>query len=327
MSSAEYLSLANKVLDVEAQSIIDLKSRLGDSFSKCVDIILKCEGKLVLTGIGKSGAIAKKLASTFSSTGTAAVFLHPAESAHGDLGLISSQDVILALSYGGETPELNSVLSYVARKGLPLIAITGNSQSELANKAIAFLDVKVSREACPLGLAPTASSTATLAMGDALAMVVSAKKGFTSDNFAEVHPGGGLGVKLLKVSNIMHSGSALPILNLDASMKEVLSAMSRGETRGAVGIVDEKKNLAGIITDGDIRRWLDASPEALSGLARDRMSRNPKTIDSSELAEKALFVMEQFRINLLFVLDQKSENPHRPVGLIHVQDLLRAKIR
>lgn len=325
--SANNIELARKVLDVEAQAILALRERLGDSFQKAVQLILKCEGKVVLTGIGKSGIIARKLASTLSSTGTPAVYLHPAESSHGDLGIISAQDVIVAISYGGETPELHAVLGFTSRKGLPLIAMTGNAQSELAQKAQAVLDVKVSREACPLGLAPTASSTATLAMGDALAMVVSAEKGFTSENFAQVHPGGGLGAKLVKVSALMHTGSALPILSQSSTMKEVITAMSRGETRGAVGVVDEKGDLCGIITDGDIRRWLDSAKDPMAGQALDKMSRNPKTIDASELAEKALFLMEQFRINLLFVLDQKSENPRRPVGVIHVQDLLRSRVR
>lgn len=319
--------LAKTVLETEAQAILALKDRIDASFMKAVQLILDCKGKLVLTGIGKSGQIARKIASTFSSTGTPAVFLHPAESSHGDLGLIQSGDVVIALSYGGNSAELNPLLMHVGRKGIPLIALTGNLQSELAGRAQAVLDVRVSKEACPLGLAPTTSSTATLAMGDALAMVVLDQKGFSSDDFAEFHPGGGLGFKLSRVRDLMHTGDALPIFREDTPTREVLTEMSRYEVRGAAGIVDANGDLIGIITDGDVRRKLESIADPLKGTAAQLMTRNPRTIDAGEIAEKALFMMEQFRIQVLFVLDKASATPKKPVGLIHIQDLLRAKVR
>jgi arabinose-5-phosphate isomerase len=319
--------LARKVFDVEAQAILALKDRVGESFHTAVNIVAGCEGKVVVTGIGKSGIIARKIASTMSSTGTSAVFLHPAESSHGDLGMIGSADIVIAISYGGETPELVPVLNYVARKGIPLIALTGNAGSALALRAAAFLDVKISREACPLGLAPTASSTATLAMGDALAMAVLEQKGFSSEDFAVNHPGGGLGFKLSRIKDLMHTGKAMPVLQTTTPMKQVLTVMSHGEVRGAAGITDERGDLIGVITDGDIRRKLESSQDPLGAVAGDLMTKNPRTVDASEIAEKALFLMEQFRINLLFVVDQASEQPKKPVGIIHIQDLIRAKVR
>jgi arabinose-5-phosphate isomerase len=325
--SGALTDLAKKVFDVEAQAILALKERVNDIFLQAVDSIVACEGKIVISGIGKSGIIARKMAATFSSTGTPSIFLHPAESAHGDLGVIVKGDLVIAISYGGETPELNALLTYVTRKGIPLISITGNSGSELAQRSQFVLDVKVSREACPLGLAPTASSTATLAMGDALAMCVLEKKGFSAENFAENHPGGGLGFKLSRIKDLMHAGNALPLLSKTDSMKKILAVMSNGEVRGAAGVVDSAGDLIGIITDGDIRRKLDGDSDPLNCTAFDIMTQNPRTIDASEIAERALFLMEQFRIISLLVLDKSSSQPKKPVGLVHIQDLIRAKVR
>lgn len=317
-----------KVLDVESQAILALKNRIGSDFEKVVALIKSCSGKLVITGMGKSGQIARKLASTFSSTGTPAVFLHPAESSHGDLGLVENDDVVIALSYGGESPEFAGILKFVARKGIPLVAITGNLNSSLAQAAQLNLDVAVSEEACPLGLAPTASSTATLAMGDAIAMAVMAEKGFSSADFAEFHPGGKLGYRLLtRVRDVMHGGEALPTVGLQSPIKEVFSIMTHKDVRGAAGIVNENGDLVGVITDGDIRRRLEKSSDPLTGQAKDLMTTNPRTIDANELAEKALFVMEQFQIQMVFVLDKESAHPKKPVGILHIQDLLRAKVR
>lgn len=324
---SDFIGLAKKVLEVEAQAILALRERLNGTFSEAVSLIVACQGKVVWTGMGKSGHIARKLASTMSSTGTPAMFLHPAESSHGDLGFLERRDLVIAVSYGANSPELNSVLTAVSRKGIPLVAITGNLDSELAQRAQAVLNVRVSKEACPLGLAPTASSTATLAMGDALAMAVLEAKGFSAEDFAENHPGGGLGFRLAKVSDLMHGHGNLPVLKADSPMKDVFSVMSRGETRGAACVVDEAGDLSGIITDGDLRRLLDREQNPFSGRAGDIMTRNPRTVDANELAEKALFLMEQFRINVLFVTDSVSGQPRRPVGVIHVQDLLRARIR
>ncbi len=316
------------VLDVEAQAILALKERIGTEFEKAVDAIVTSQAKLIVTGIGKSGQIARKLASTFSSTGTPSVFLHPAESAHGDLGVIGAKDVVLAISYGGSSPEFNSIIQFCARKGHVLIAMTGNETSTLAKAAQIILNVSVSAEACPLGLAPTASSTASLALGDALAMAVMNEKGFRTEDFAEYHPGGSLGYRLLtQVKDVMHGGDALPTVTLETPVRQIFSIMTHKDVRGAAGIVDEKGHLVGVITDGDIRRRLEKNQDPFVGVAKDLMTVNPRTIDANELAEKALFLMEQFRIQMVFVLDKNSENPLRPVGILHVQDLLKLKIR
>ncbi|MGZ5279414.1 MAG: KpsF/GutQ family sugar-phosphate isomerase [Pseudobdellovibrionaceae bacterium] len=321
------LERAQIVLEIEAQAILSLRERLNDSFSKAVDILASCNGKVVVTGIGKSGQIARKISSTFSSTGTPAVFMHPAEGSHGDLGVIGKEDVILALSYGGESPELNPMLAYIARKGNVLIAMTGSLKSSLAQASRVVLDVSVAKEACPLELAPTASSTASLAMGDALAMALMEQKGFSAEQFAEFHPGGSLGFKLSRVGDNMHTGAGFVLVTEDTPLRKVFSLMSQKDTRGAAGIIDGNGDLLGIITDGDIRRRLELSADPLAGAARDMMTRNPRTVDAGEIAEKALFMMEQFRINLLFVLDAASAQPKKPVGVIHIQDLLRNKIR
>lgn len=321
------LDLAKTVISIEAQALLSLRERLGEAFLKAVDLVSACQGKVIVTGIGKSGHVARKIASTLSSTGTAAVFLHPAESSHGDLGLIMKNDLIIAISYGGETPELSAIIQHSSRKGVPLIALTGNDKSALSSAASVTLDVSVSREACPLELAPTASSTAALAMGDALAMATMERKGFSEKDFAENHPGGSLGFKLSRVRDNMHTGSGFIVVSADSPLKKVFSLMSQAETRGAAGIVDGNGDLVGIITDGDIRRRIETSSDPLGGQAQDMMTKNPRTIDAEEIAEKALFMMEQFRINVLFVLDKQATRPKKPVGVIHIQDLLRNKVR
>ncbi len=321
------INLAKQVLEIEAQAILLLKDRLDQSFVGAVDLIAACQGKIILAGIGKSGQIARKIASTLSSTGTPAVFLHPAESSHGDLGMISPGDVVIAISYGGESPEMTALLGFLARKDIPLIAMTGKDESTLAKAARVVLDIQVDREACPLELAPTASSTVTLAMGDALAMVVMNRKGFQPENFAEFHPGGSLGFKLSRVRENMHTGTGFVLVTEDTPLRKVFSLMSQAETRGAAGVIAGSGQLLGIITDGDIRRRLELSPDPLAGSAKDMMIKNPRTIDANEISEKALFLMEQFRINVLFVLDKKSLAPAQPIGVVHIQDLLRSKVR
>lgn len=319
---------AKWVLETESKAILDSIKYIGDDFIKATQWINKCQGKLIVTGIGKSGQIARKLASTFSSTGTPAIYLHPSESSHGDLGIIAKQDIILAISYGGESYELNSIISFVARKGIQLIAMTGNLQSTLAKSAQAVINIGVEKEACPLNLAPTASTTTTLAMGDALAMSVLMLKGFTTEEFAVYHPGGSLGFKLLtRVKDLMHTGDAMPLVSLETEIRSVLSIMTHRDVRGCAGVVDDKGNLVGIVTDGDIRRRLEKNQNPLQGQAKDLMNLNPRTIDSSELAEKALFMMEEFRIQILFVLDRSSSCVKKPVGLLHLQDLIKAKIK
>ncbi len=321
------LERARAVMEIEAQAILAVRDRLDSSFEKAVEILEQCSGKLIVSGIGKSGQIARKLASTFSSTGTPAVFLHPAEGSHGDLGVIGKDDVVMILSYGGEASELGALLNYIARKGNRLIAMTGALKSSLALSAQVVLDVSVAREACPLALAPTASSTATLAMGDALAMAVMEIKGFSAEQFAEYHPGGSLGFKLTRVKDNMHKGLGFILVPEATPVRKVFSMMSQKETRGAAGVIDPKGNLVGIITDGDIRRRLENTEDPFVGMASDMMTKNPRTVDAYEIAEKALFLMEQFRINLLFVLDSHHEQTQKPVGILHIQDLLKNKIR
>lgn len=318
---------ARRVLKIEAQSIIDLQERLDDKFVKAVNLILECKGKVLFTGMGKSGQIARKISSTFSSTGTPSVFFHPAESSHGDLGMIGKDDLVFAVSYGGESEELNHVFRFTSRRGVPLVAMTGVLTSTLARSAQLVLDVSVREEACPLGLAPTSSSTATLAMGDALAMAVLKQRGFTKEDFAEYHPGGKLGRRLLtRVRDVMHVGNALPLVEVNEPMVEVIAAMTAKEVQGVAGVLDSEGSLIGVVTDGDIRRRLRRSHEPLVEKAGDLMSKNPKTIDADELATKALFLMEQFKIQTLFVLDKSAANPKRPVGLLHIQDLVSAKL-
>jgi len=318
---------ARRVLRVEAQSILDVVERLDSNFKDAVHKIVDCKGKLIVTGIGKSGLIGRKISSTFSSTGTPSVFLHPAESSHGDLGVIANTDVVLAISNSGETDELIPIVNFVLRRNITLIVMTSKAASTFA-KAGLFLDISVKEEACSLGLAPTSSTTVTLALGDALAMAVLKMRGFTRDNFAEYHPAGSLGRRLLlKVSDLMHKGSALPLVKKSDDMVKVLSLMTSAEVRGVAGVLDENDSLCGCVTDGDIRRRLEKNKNPLTEKVEDIMSKNPKTIDANEMAEKALFVMEQFQIQNLFVVSRQTNASLKPVGLIHLQDLLKAKLR
>lgn len=318
---------ARRVLRVEAQAILDTAEKLDQNFKLAVDKIMACKGKLIITGIGKSGIVGRKIASTFSSTGIPAVFLHPAESSHGDLGVISNSDLVLAISSSGETEELKPIVNFVVRRNIPLIVMTSKASSSLGKVGI-FLDISVKEEACSLGLAPTSSSTVTLALGDALAMAALKMRGFGREDFAEYHPAGSLGRRLfLRVRDLMHTGSALPIVSRKESMGKVVALMTSAEVRGVAGVIDENRHLCGCITDGDIRRSLEKNKNPLLEVAENLMSKAPKTIDASEMAEKALFIMEQFQIQNLFVIDKKSENPQMPVGLIHLQDLIKAKLR
>jgi len=318
---------ARRVLRIEAQSILDAVERLGPSFVQATELISKCMGKVVVTGIGKSGLIARKMASTLTSTGTPAVFLHPAESSHGDLGVISKGDVVIAISNSGEAQELQPILAFSVRRSIPVIGITSRSDSSVGRSGL-FIDASVKEEACPLGLAPTSSSTVALALADALAMAVLKRRGFTRDDFAEFHPSGRLGRKLLtRVKDLMHTGDGLPLVGRSEPMTRVLSLMTMKEVRGVAGVVNSDESLAGIITDGDIRRRLEKDNKAFTESAEQLMSQNPKTIDLNEFAERALFVMEQFKIQTLFVTDKNSGTPRKPVGLLHLQDLLRANVR
>lgn len=318
---------ARRVLRIEAQSILDAVERLGAGFSQAVDLLFQCKGKVIVTGIGKSGLIGRKIASTLTSTGTPSLFLHPAESAHGDLGVMTGGDIVLAISYSGEAQELQPILAFAVRRSIPVVAMTSRAESSLGRAGL-FVDISVKEEACPLGLAPTSSSTVTLALGDALAMAVLKRRGFNRDDFAEYHPSGRLGRKLLtRVKDLMHVGEGLPLVGRKEPMTKVLSLMTMKEVRGVAGVVNDDLGLAGIITDGDVRRRLERDNTAFTETAEQLMTQNPKTIDVNEFAEKALFVMEQFRIQSLFVTDKSSTKPRQPVGLIHLQDLLRANVR
>lgn len=309
------------VLKIEAESILGLNSQINANFCKAVELILACKGKVVVTGIGKSGHVARKISSTLSSTGTSSIFMHPAESNHGDLGMMAKNDLIIAISYGGEASELVSALNFAKQNEIPIIAVTGKVESTLAKFATVILNVIVEKEACPLNLAPTSSSTAALAMGDALAMAVLDQKGFTSNDFARFHPAGTLGLRLRRIKDVMKKDDAIPFLSPNTSMKEILTKMTSYSVRGAAGIVDAQKNLVGIITDGDIRRFLEKNDCPFEATAENIMTKNPKTIDAHELVENASSVMEKFKIQVLIVLDSQSPTPMKPVGMMAYQDL------
>jgi len=315
---------AQRVFQTEIQGLNEVQKKLSLDFSKAIDLIVECRGKIIVSGMGKSGHIGRKMAATFSSTGTPSLFLHPAESSHGDMGVITSDDVLLLVSYGGGSQELNDLLSFSQRKGIPLIGISGNPKSPLAQHATVFLDISVSEEACPLGLAPTSSSTATLVLGDALAMACLRRKGFKENDFAEYHPGGKLGRRLLtRVTDIMTPFSSMPKIPSQTIVRQALSTMTKGEVRGVVAVIDDGQKLVGSLTDGDLRRHLEKSQSPLDSTVLEVMGHSPKTIDKKELASKAMFLMEKHSISSLFVVDSSSENLE---GLIHLHDLIKAKI-
>ncbi len=314
------LSLARKVLQTEAAAILALVDRLDDHFARAVVLVHGCKGRVIVTGMGKSGIICRKIAATLASTGTPAFFLHPAEAVHGDLGVIQSDDVVIAMSYSGETEELTRVLETLKRIGAPLIALTGDLKSTLARAADVALDCRVSEEACPMNLVPTASTTAALAMGDALAMAVLVEKGFKPEDFANLHPGGMLGKKLMRVEQLMHSGEALPVVQLHTAMRDVIYEMSR-KGLGMTSVVEKDGTLAGIITDGDLRRKM-ASANVLELTARDVMSLNPVTILHDTLAVEALAVLESRKITSIVVVDATR----RVEGVVHLHDLWRTEM-
>lgn len=312
---------AKKVLNIEAEAVSALIDRINESFVRAVDLIYSCKGKVVVTGVGKSGLIGQKIASTLASTGTPSFFMHPAEGLHGDLGMLSRGDLLIAISNSGESEEVSQILPVVKRLGLPLISMTGNLSSTLARAGDAVIDISVREEACPLGLAPTASTTATLAMGDALAVAVLDKRGFEKEDFALLHPGGSLGKRLLlRVSEIMHKGKDVPIVKEEALMKEALFEIT-SKRLGITGVVDGNGLLKGAITDGDLRRAMEKGIDILHSKASDIMTRNPKRIDADSLAAEALRKMEQHSITSLFVMDGESI-----AGVIHLHDLLKAGV-
>jgi len=315
---------AKKVIQAEAQAVAALSERIDASFEKAVEIILASHGRVVVSGMGKSGLIGQKIASTMASTGTPAFFLHPAEGIHGDLGMIMKGDVVIAISNSGETEELLRILPVVKRLGASLIAMSGNPDSTLSRMADVYLDVSVSEEACPLGLAPTSSTTATLAMGDALAVALLVQRGFKEEDFAIFHPGGSLGKKLLlRVEDLMHSGESIPLVTEETQMQEALFVIT-AKGLGVTGVTDRDGNLLGVITDGDLRRALERGEEILKITAGSLMRRGPKRILRTDLAAAALQTMERYAITSLFVFDDDGSQP--PCGVIHLHDILKAGI-
>jgi len=315
------MTLARKVLQTEAAAILALVDRLDGTFERAVALLLECRGRVIVTGIGKSGIICQKIAATFASTGTPAFFLHPAEAIHGDLGVLQADDVILALSYSGETEELLRLLETIKRLGARLIAITGDCQSALGKAADVTLDCRVSEEACPLNLVPTASTTAALALGDALAMTLLVAKGFKQEDFASLHPGGKLGKKLMRVEQLMHGGDQTPVVRVDTLMPEIIYEMSR-KGLGMSCVVDDGGHLVGIITDGDLRRHMSNGTNILSRHAADVMSRRPVTIAPDTLATQALHVLEQRKITSIVVVDAANVVQ----GVVHLHDLWRTQM-
>jgi arabinose-5-phosphate isomerase len=315
------LSLARKVLQTEAAAILALVDRLGESFDRAVRLLLDCRGRVIVTGMGKSGIICRKIAATLSSTGTPAIFLHPAEAIHGDLGVIQSDDVVVALSYSGETDEVLRLLETIKRLGARLIAITGDCRSTLAQAADVALDCRVSEEACPMNLVPTASTTAALALGDALAMTLSAAKGFSQEHFASLHPGGKLGKRLMRVEQLMHRGDQVPVVRADTPIPSVIYEMS-SKGLGMTCVVDGNGALAGIITDGDLRRNMADGTNLLDRKAAEVMTRRPVTIRREMLAAEALLVLEQRKITSIVVVDEES----RVQGVVHLHDLWRTEM-
>jgi arabinose-5-phosphate isomerase len=317
-------ALARKVLQTEAAAILALVDRLDERFDTAVALLRNCRGRVILTGMGKSGIICRKIAATLTSTGTAAVFLHPAEARHGDLGMIQNDDVVLALSYSGETDEVLLLLETIRRLGARLIAITGGSRSTLAQAADVVLDCSVVEEACPMNLVPTASTTAALAIGDALAMTLLVEKGFREEDFANLHPGGKLGKRLMRVENLMHSGKQCPVVNAATRMRDVIYEMS-SKGLGMTCVVDgEDEVLLGIITDGDLRRRMERGGEILDLRAGDVMTRNPVSIPRAMLAAAALNIMEQRKITSLVVVE--AGEPARIAGVLQIHDLWRMEM-
>ena len=314
--------LALEVLQIEADSILKLKDRIGEDFEKAIDILYDCKGRVIVTGMGKSGHIGRKIAATLSSTGTPSYFLHPAESTHGDSGLITRDDVVIAISNSGETAELMNLLPLIERFGVKMIAMTGKKESTLGKKSDVVLDVSVEKEACPLGKAPTASTTATLAMGDAVAICLLKKRGFTEEDFLMFHPSGALdrGV-LYHVSDLMITGERIPVLSENTSFLDTIQFIS-DKKLGCAIMIDKEGVMTGILTDGDIRRTLLKYNNPSSLITKDVMTKNPKVIQATDLAAKALHIMEKHSITSLAVCD--SEN--KPVGLVHIHDLLKAGV-
>lgn len=318
----ELIETGSEVFDIEAKAVLELKNRLGSNFIKAIEILYACKGKVVVTGMGKSGLIGRKIAATLCSTGTPAVFLHPAESTHGDSGIITKDDVVIAISNSGETGELLNLLPLIKRFGVPIVGMTGGLNSTLADKSDVVLDISVEREACPLNKAPTASTTATLAMGDAIAVCLLKKRGFSKEDFLMFHPSGALGKGVLyKVSELMLKGDKVPVISEEANFEDAVKYISDMKL-GCTLAVNDKGIMTGILTDGDIRRTILNNKMSPNLIVKDVMTKSPRTIKGDELAASALALMEKHSITSLAIIDTEGY----PVGLIHIHDLLKAKV-
>ena len=316
----DVIEIGKRVIRIEANAVAELEDRIDESFAEVVDLILRSTGRVVITGVGKSGIIARKIVATMNSTGTPALYLHPADAIHGDLGVVRKEDVVICISKSGDTVEVLRLIPIFKRIGVPVISMVGNLNSQLARLSDYVLNVSVKEEACPYNLAPTASTTATLAMGDALAIALLEKRNFTVENFALFHPGGNLGKRLLlKVKELMVSGKDVPIVHTSTPMKETIIEMT-SKRLGATCVVDDKGKLVGIITDGDLRRLLHRTENVFGLTAGEVMTRNPKTIKEDALAVVALQEMEHYNITQLVVIDDERF----PIGMIHIHDLVKA---
>ncbi len=322
MSTEALIARGQEVLTIERDALTALTERIDADFARACELMLACQGRVVVTGMGKSGHIGNKIAATLASTGTPAFFLHPGEASHGDLGMITPTDVVIGLSYSGETAELLTLIPLIKRQGVPLISMSGRPESSLARESDVHLNVAVAKEACPLNLAPTASSTATLAMGDALAVALLDARGFTAEDFARSHPGGSLGRRLLvHVRDVMHSDGDVPKVRLGAPLAEALMEVTR-KGMGMTAVVDEQDHIVGIFTDGDLRRTLDRNADMHNTLIDEVMSPGPKTIDADQLAAEAVAMMQHHSITALLVADHNKQLQ----GALHMHDLLRAGV-
>ena len=323
MKKHNILETAENVLRIEADSISALINRLDDNFEKTVDCLIGIKGKVILTGMGKSGIIARKISSTLASTGTPSFFMHPAEASHGDLGVISPNDAVIVLSNSGNTKEIVSILPAIKLIGAKIIGFSGNKNSQLFMLSDYFFDVSVAQEACPYNIAPTASTTVQLAIGDALAVSLLKERNFLEEDFAKLHPGGSIGRKFLKVADIMHKGEEIPLVKDSALLKDAIIEMNF-KRLGLTGVIDENMRLCGIVVDGDLRRALADSPNIMDKPVRDVMTKNPKIILKDALAASALQKMEELKITSLFAVE--SEDDARPAGVIHIHDIVKAGI-
>jgi arabinose-5-phosphate isomerase len=318
----ESIASAREVLRIESQAVAKLIDRVGEEFAKAVELILQCKGRVIITGIGKSGIVGKKIAATLTSTGTSTIFMHPAEGVHGDLGMVLKNDLVICISKSGDTDEITKLFPVFRKRNVPIITMTGNLRSALAQRSDVVLDVGVDEEACPNDLAPTASTTATMAMGDALAVALLKRRNFNSDDFAFLHPGGSLGKKLLKIDELMFTGHLVPCVSLLAGIREIILEIS-GKRFGCTCVLDDKAKLAGIITDGDLRRLMLQPSQLEQQRAKDLMNTHPKVVKSGSQAVKALDMMKQHNIMQVVVVN----DAYQPVGIVHLHDLLEAGIK